>query len=127
VRLLLDTHILLWWLKDPEKIAAEARAAIRDPRNTVYYSAASIWEMAIKSSLGKLPRLKRTEVESALEADAILALPISLSHVWRVPSLPRHHTDPFDRLLVAQALEDSLILVTRDEKLAPYPVKQMNG
>ncbi len=127
MRLLLDTHVLLWWLKDPNRIEEPALKAIRNPRNTVYYSSVSIWEMVIKSSLGKLPSVRRKEITDALQADHFMPLPVSPDHAWAVLNLPHHHRDPFDRMLVAQAGEESLTLVTRDSKLAHYSIRQMPG
>lgn len=122
MNLLLDTHVLLWWLKDPNQLRTEACEAIRDPENLVYYSAANIWEIVIKSSLGKLPMIERKRVEAALAEDQIRPLQITPAHVWAVGDLPRHHNDPFDRLLVAQAVHESLRLATRDPLMDAYRV-----
>ena len=122
MRLLLDTHVLLWWLADPSKLGREARDAIRDPQNRVYFSAVNIWEISIKSALGKLPPVDRAEVQQALQSDSIESLSITASHAWRTAQLPFHHHDPFDRILIAQAAEESLTLVTRDGKLQQYDV-----
>ena len=127
MRLLLDTHILLWWLKKPNRIKEPALKAIRNPRNTVYYSSINIWEIVVKSSLGKLPSVRRKDVMDALQADHFMSLPVSPDHAWAVMSLPHHHRDPFDRMLVAQALDESLTLVTRDDKLKPYAARLMPG
>lgn len=123
MNLLLDTHVLLWWLKDPRKLAEQASAAIRDPGNLVYYSAANIWEISIKSALGKLPLLSRDEMEGALAADEIRALPVSPTHAWGVSELPLHHGDPFDRMLISQSRSESLRLVTKDPLMKPYDVE----
>lgn len=125
MNLLLDTHALLWWLKDPGQLRTEAREAIRCPENLVHYSSANIWEIVIKSALGKLPVIDRSPVESALAEDRIRPLPITAEHAWGVGELPRHHEDPFDRLLVAQARCESLRLVTRDPLLDPYPIERI--
>ena len=127
MKLLLDTHALLWWLKDPGQLRTEAREAIRDPENVVHYSPANIWEIVIKSALGKLPPVDRSRAESALVEDQIRPLPIIAGHVWEVGELPRHHDDPFDRLLVAQARHESLRLVTRDPLLDAYPVERIRA
>jgi PIN domain nuclease of toxin-antitoxin system len=123
MNLLLDTHVLLWWLKDPERLTQQAASAIRAPGNVVFYSAANIWEISIKSALGKLPVISRDEMENALAADEIRALPITPAHAWSVSDLPRHHGDPFDRILIAQARSESLRLVTRDPLMKPYDVE----
>jgi PIN domain nuclease of toxin-antitoxin system len=122
VRLLLDTHVLLWWLADPSKLGGDARDAIRNPQNPVFFSAASIWEISIKSALGKLPSVDRAEFQQALQSDAMESLAITASHAWRTAQLPFHHHAPFDRILIAQALEESLTLVTCDDKMQQYDV-----
>jgi len=127
MNLLLDTHALLWWLKDPGQLRSEAREAIRDPENLVYYSAANVWEIIIKSALGKLPPVDQSQMESALAEDQIRPLPITPAHTWAVAKLPPHHDDPFDRILVAQAHRESLQLVTRDPLLDPYPVQRLKA
>jgi len=127
MNLLLDTHVLLWWLKNPDQIREEAREAIRDPENLVYYSSANIWEIVIKSALGKLPPIDRNQMETALAKDQIRPLPITPHHAWAVGKLALHHNDPFDRLLVAQAKHESLRLATRDPLLNPYPVDLLSA
>jgi PIN domain nuclease of toxin-antitoxin system len=117
VRVLLDTHLLLWALADPARLPAEARRLI--DRADVYVSAASIWEISIKATLGKLSADPR-EVVAALEPAGFLSLPISVEHAARVASLPPLHRDPFDRLLVAQALAEPMRLLTMDATLAAY-------
>lgn len=123
MNLLLDTHVLLWWLKDPKRLTEQAASAIRASGNLVFYSAANIWEISIKSSMGKLPVISRVEMEDALVADEIRALAITPAHAWSVAELPRHHGDPFDRILIAQARSESLRLVTRDPLMKPYDVE----
>lgn len=121
MRLLLDTHVLLWALAQSRKLPREARDVIVDSRNTVHYSAASVWEIAIKSSLGRkdfrvdLRRLLRAAAETGF-----FELTVTSEHAARVATLPDHHRDPFDRLLVAQALEESALLLTNDAALAAY-------
>ena len=117
MRVLLDTHLLLWALADPARLPAEARRLI--DRADVYVSAASIWEISIKAALGKLSADPR-EVVAALEPAGFLPLPISVEHAARVASLPPLHRDPFDRLLVAQALAEPMRLLTTDATLAAY-------
>jgi PIN domain nuclease of toxin-antitoxin system len=119
----LDTHVLIWW-DEGRKLAVEAQRAIADA-DSVYVSAASAWEVAIKAGLGRL-RPTRT-VEQAAEESGFLELPVSLRHAERVGRLPPHHRDPFDRLLIAQAEVEELILVTRDAVFARYGVEVIGG
>jgi PIN domain nuclease of toxin-antitoxin system len=118
MNLLLDTHVLIWW-DEGRRIAAEARRAIEEA-DTVYVSAASAWEVAIKTGLGRL-RPTRT-VEQAVSESGFLELPVTFHHAERVTGLPPHHRDPFDRMLVAQAAVEELALVTRDPVFARYGV-----
>lgn len=117
--LLLDTHSLLWWLADAP-MSDQARAAIADPSTLVAVSAASIWEAAIKRASGKL-RLDGSLAAHAVEA-GFEPLPVSFSHAEDAGSLPPHHNDPFDRMLIAQARAEHLTIVTRDPAFAPYEV-----
>jgi len=120
VRLLLDTHVLLWALTDDPSLSAAARAAIVDGRNRVVVSAVSAWEITIKRSLGKL----RAPADLAKEVAAhrFTPLAVSLEHALAVGALPDLHRDPFDRLLVAQAGVEDLTIVTRDRAIARYDV-----
>lgn len=120
MKLLLDTHVVLWWLAEPEALAPSAYKAIEAPTNEVYVSAASLWEMSIKQQLGKLT-LPSDPIE-ALESIGFIMLDISAEHGWRAGGLPPHHRDPFDRLLVAQADIESMVLVTRDTHIPKYGV-----
>ncbi len=121
MRLLLDTHALLWALATPARLPARTASAIRDPANAVFVSAASTWEIAIKVALGKLSadldEIVRTSIEVGFEE-----LPVTLAHARRLRELPARHRDPFDRMLVAQALEEGLTVVTRDVVLRDYGV-----
>lgn len=121
---LLDTQVLLWWLLDDGRLARPARAAIADSTNVVYASAASAWEIAIKSSLGRLslPRAAEEWFPEEMERNRFLELPIRSAHALGVRKLPRHHEDPFDRLLVAQARAESLTLITSDRMIERYDV-----
>jgi PIN domain nuclease of toxin-antitoxin system len=116
VNLLLDTHVLIWW-DEGRRLGAAAREAIEEA-DAVYVSAASAWEVALKTALGRL-RPTRT-VEEATSDSGFLELPVTFRHAERVTGLPPHHRDPFDRMLVAQAAVDELILVTRDPVFARY-------
>jgi PIN domain nuclease of toxin-antitoxin system len=117
MRVLLDTHLVLWALADPERLPGAARRLIDVAE--VYVSAASIWEISIKTSLGKLSADPR-EVLAALDPAGFLPLPISAEHAARVADLPPVHRDPFDRLLVAQARVEPMRLLTMDTVLAGY-------
>src|SRR3954464_6378048 len=108
-RLLVDTHALLWWLTDDPALSAAARAAIADPENEPAVSAASIWEIAIKRSIGKLSA--PDDLPKTIIAEGFTMLPIDAEHAWRVRELPLHHRDPFDRLLIAQALAQRIPVV----------------
>lgn len=121
MRLLLDTHAFLWWLTDHRSLSAAARAAIADPAALVFVSAASIWEISIKASLGRLD-LGGTDASAAILACGFLDLPVTSAHAWTAGRLPTHHDDPFDRMLVAQALAEGLTCVTRDDRIASYGV-----
>lgn len=121
MRLLLDTHVLLWALADPRRLAQGARDAIESAENDVLFSAASIWEIAIKSDVLRI----EFGVDSSTIIDAALEmrfeeLAITAEHAAAVASLPPHHKDPFDRLLVAQALTEPARLVTADKALGAY-------
>ena len=118
MNVLLDTHVLIWW-DEGRRIAAEARQAIEEA-DAVYVSAASAWEVAIKTALGRL-RPTRT-VEEAASDSGFLELPITFRHAEWVTGLPPHHRDPFDRMLVAQAAVEELTLVARDPVFARYRV-----
>jgi PIN domain nuclease of toxin-antitoxin system len=124
VRLLIDTHILLWSALEPERLSPTARAAIEDGENDAYVSAVSAWEIAIKQSLGKLVLDRPAEhwLPEVLRKSGFEALEVTVASALRVRALPYHHRNPFDRLLVAQALEEGLTLVTHDSKLADYGV-----
>jgi PIN domain nuclease of toxin-antitoxin system len=116
VRLLLDTHVLIWW-DEGKKLSREARDAI-EQADQVYVSAASGWEIAIKTALGRLRPLRT--VAEAIEESGFEELPVRLRHTEAVASLPPHHRDPFGRLLVAQARVDGLTLVSRDAAFKAY-------
>lgn len=119
MRLLLDTHALLWWLAD-EGLARPARDAIAEPANEIAVSAASAWEISIKKALGRLDA--PDDLEPQLEASGFDALPITIAHGLAAGALPRHHEDPFDRLLIAQARIEGLTIVTRDARFKEYDV-----
>lgn len=121
--LLLDTHALLWWLDDPKLLSKVARKAIADGSNSVYVSAAVVWEIAIKQALCKLD--VPNDLESAIEANGFRSLPITIPHALAVRTLPYHHRDPFDRLLIAQARYEGFKLVSRDNYVTHYGVSHI--
>ena len=123
--MLLDTHALLFWAYDPSRLGGGALRAIADRDNQVFWSVASSWELAIKVGLGKLALDGPVSdvVPAELGRHGFTLLPIDHGHVLATASLPRHHGDPFDRLLVAQARAESLALVSADSKMAPYGVE----
>lgn len=129
MRILLDTHCWLWWVTEPERLKEAVRKQIADGSNTILLSAASSLEIAIKYALGKLrlPEPPEEFVPKRLSRDSISALPIEHMHALRVASLPPHHQDPFDRLLVAQAQVEGISLVTVDRQLKPYDIKIIWG
>lgn len=129
MRLLLDTHVLLWWREGNRKLGSRARTAIEAEAVTVHFSAASAWELAIKSRLGKLrtrePLHKWLPV--AIESSGFLTLSVTLEHAVLVANLPDHHADPFDRMLIAQARHDDLTIVTSDTAFEAYGVRLLDA
>lgn len=121
MNLLLDTHVVLWWLDDSPNLPAPARKAIADTTNVCFVSTATLWEIEIKRALGKLsiPESYR----DALARQGFRELPVSWTHTCALRSLPPIHRDPFDRMLVAQAISDDLVIVTRDEAIRRYEVR----
>jgi PIN domain nuclease of toxin-antitoxin system len=124
MRLLLDTHVFMWAASNPSTLSANARAAIEDPQNDVWISAAVAWELAIKFPSGKLtlPTEPASYVPSRIAALGFSALPITQDHALAVASLPPLHSDPFDRIMIAQAQYEGLTFVTRDARSLSYPV-----
>ncbi len=121
MRLLLDTHLLLWAVSAPDKLDATTRGLVEDPANEVLFSAASIWEIAIKAGLGRADFTVRPEVIAQAARDTGFSeLPVRAAVAARVADLQPHHRDPFDRLLVAQAMAELVLLYTVDPLLPPY-------
>lgn len=123
---LLDTHALVWAVIEPERLSEPARAAMLDPAHQVFASHVSLWEMSIKRQLGKLPQLDRPALrwfEHFVPVSGFTPLRIEAAALGRVEDLPEHHRDPFDRLLVAQALIDGLTIISADRRLSPYDVR----
>ena len=127
MNLLLDTHAFLWWIHDDESLGSRARKAIANERNHCFLSVASCWEMAIKKSLGKLeiPEPIDGFVAEQLTANRFALLPIDLRHVTRVSRLAFHHRDPFDRLLAAQAKEESMVIASADPIFQKYGLERI--
>lgn len=127
MRLLLDTHTLYWYVEGDRKLSSAAQTLVQDADNQVFFSAASYWEIAIKAGLGKwaLNRPYEEFLDVALHAYGFEILHILPSHTARLIGLPFHHNDPFDRLLVAQALVENMSIVSIDDKLDPYGVARL--
>jgi PIN domain nuclease of toxin-antitoxin system len=121
---LLDTHVLLWALSSPERLGDETRRMLENSTNIVFASAVSAWEIEIKRNLGKLRA--PADLEAEVRVVRFTELPLRFSHVRALARLPNLHRDPFDRVLVAQAVADDLTLVTRDRRLLEYPVKALS-
>jgi PIN domain nuclease of toxin-antitoxin system len=121
MRCLLDTHVLLWWIDDDPKLGQAPRAIITDPGNEITVSAATLWEAAIKRALGKL-RFETPVLLDTLRRGGMRVVPIGAEHALAAGDLPRHHDDPFDRMLIAQAMAEGLTIVTHDASLRAYPV-----
>lgn len=123
MKLLLDTHILLWYLEGHPNLPDVQRLMIEDRRNQVFVSAASLWEMTIKISIGKLDLMDDlATIEKTLRLQGIPVLPIQTPHLQSLLTLPFHHRDPFDRLIIAQAISESMTLVSHDAVFSAYSV-----
>jgi PIN domain nuclease of toxin-antitoxin system len=121
VRLLLDTHVLLWALIEPKRLSAEFQAVLENPDHEVLFSAASVWEMSIKAALGRADfRVAPATIVEAAQATGFIELPVRAAAALKVAALPHHHRDPFDRLLVAQAMTEPAALYTADAQLGAY-------
>jgi PIN domain nuclease of toxin-antitoxin system len=128
VNILVDTHVLIWWLNDTKRLGRHARATLSDPANTLWMSAVSIWEISIKTGLGLLDfRLTPERGVELLLQQGFRSLPIGFDHALAVRYLPLHHKDPFDRMLVAQAQCERLTLLTADPKIRAYDVPLLDA
>lgn len=127
MKVLLDTHVFLWWILNDERLGQKARVIIADGANEVFLSAASCWEIAIKTELGRLrlPKPPDIYVPDQMAMNALKGLPISPVHALRVSKLPNHHRDPFDRILVAQSQLEKIPLVTSDPLISRYDVRTL--
>jgi len=124
MKVLLDTHVFLWWITDSPRLSSRAREVIGDGENVLFFSAASGWEIAIKMQLGRitLPAPPERFIVEQLSRNAIESLPVYLSHALHVHRLPLHHRDPFDRLLIAQSQLEGLPILTADPLISHYEV-----
>jgi PIN domain nuclease of toxin-antitoxin system len=127
VRVLIDTHVFIWYVQDSERLPRLIAALISDGRNDILFSIASVWEMAIKQSTGKLNLgvPYASFIEEQMRLNNIELLPVRLNHLEVVTSLPFHHRDPFDRLLITQAMVEDIVLITADSVFSLYPVQRM--
>jgi PIN domain nuclease of toxin-antitoxin system len=121
VKVLLDSHVILWWFGQPRELDRQALETLEFPENELYVSAASWWELGIKRALRRL-RFDVAVVSEKLEMANARQLPVTFLHAERAAALPAHHGDPFDRMLAAQALAEGLVLMTRDKSFAAYNV-----
>ena len=122
-RLLLDTHALIWWLSDVSELAATARAQIANPRNDIFVSAITGWEIAVKRAKGKITAPHN--LAGLIEEKGVIHLPLTFHHAEQAEDLPMHHRDPFDRFLIAQAQAEKLVIVTRDSRIPLYGVRTL--
>lgn len=120
MRLLLDTHIFLWWDRQLRRVPRDLRAAIEDAHNQIFVSTATVWEIAIKRATGKLQF--GAPIVDTVERLGFEILPITGLHAEHAGGLPRHHNDPFDRLIIAQAVLDGMVLGTQDRMMRPYGI-----
>jgi PIN domain nuclease of toxin-antitoxin system len=127
MQLLLDTHAFLWWLSGDDQLSAAARSAIADEGNAIFISAASAWEITTKHRIGKLPGVAAivTDLEGTIVDQGFIGLPISLRHGQAAGALPGNHRDPFDRMLIAQAMLDNLVLVSNEQPFDAYGVGRL--
>lgn len=123
MKVLLDTHVLVWWLTDAKQLARQAREVIAAPTNVVFVSAVSVWELRVKASLGKvkLP----ADFAEVLAEQPFEPLAMTMAHAHALRQLPMHHRDPFDRMLITQARSDGLTLLTHDEVVSQYEVEHL--
>lgn len=119
MRVLLDTHILLWWLKDDRKLSDAAINIIENAANDIFISAVNAWEVAIKKSLGRI-QIDMDDFLESIKSSGLGVLNITVNHACQVSNLPDHHKDPFDRMLIAQSIVEPMRLLTHDETLMQY-------
>jgi PIN domain nuclease of toxin-antitoxin system len=128
MRLLLDTHILIWWIDSPQRLPARVRLALEEVTNEIHASVVNLWEIQVKLQLGKLQlTVPLTQlIASQRRINALRVLPVEPAHIYELDNLPLIHRDPFDRLLIAQANVEGLTLVTVDPLCTAYPVSYLN-
>jgi len=127
MRVLIDTHVFIWWTSDVKKLSSRVHDLLLDPSTEAILSMVSIWEMQIKLSLGKLQfRTALSElVDNEINRNRIELLSLSLSHIYALSNLPHHHRDPFDRILIAQSMDEDLQILSIDEKFDAYGVNRL--
>jgi PIN domain nuclease of toxin-antitoxin system len=125
MRVLLDTHTFIWWDEDHTQLSTKALAVCQDEGNTLLLSLVSVWEMQIKIQLGKLETTLSLEekIKHQHETNDLEILPITLRHIFTLDKLPEHHRDPFDRLLIAQAIHENIPIISYDSQFAKYPIQ----
>ncbi len=124
MRLLLDTHALLWWLADDDQLGPQARELIEDPGNDVLISVVSLWETVVKARVGKL-EADIGEISDAVQREGFVLLNIGATHLLALSRLPMHHRDPFDHLLIAQAIAEDATFISEDRNTSRYPVRSV--
>ncbi|MCM0594220.1 MAG: type II toxin-antitoxin system VapC family toxin [Gloeotrichia echinulata IR180] len=127
MKLLLDSHVLIWWASSSERLSQRVYSLINDTNNTLVFSIASVWEMQIKLQLGKLNLNSSLPVliDNQQRVNNLQLLPIELVHIWGLTNLPNYHRDPFDRLLIAQAIVEQIPLVSIDSVFDNYPIQRL--
>lgn len=127
MKLLLDSHVLIWWASSSEKISKKVYNIINDTNNTLLFSLASVWEMQIKFQLGKLNLNSNlpTLIDNQQRVNNLQLLPIELNHIYALNNLPPHHKDPFDRLLIAQSIVEQIPIASIDEVFDSYPIQRL--
>lgn len=124
MKLLLDTHALLWWLTDDGQLRGQARDLVEDPGNDVLISMVSLWEIAVKTRVGKLEADIR-QILDAVQHEGFTLLDIGMAHLVTLAELPMHHRDPFDHLLIAQAITEDATFISEDRNAVRYPVRML--
>jgi PIN domain nuclease of toxin-antitoxin system len=129
VKYLIDTHIFIWWACEPERISDKTASLIKSRDNNLYFSTASSWEVQIKASLGKITFKEgwRTLLNREIEKNGFLILPVTLEHTLALEKLPPLHKDPFDRMLIAQAMAEGMTIITEDSFIRQYPGVKSTG
>lgn len=124
MKFLLDTHALLWWLADDNQLGQRARELVEDPGNDVLISMVSLWEIVVKTRIGKL-QADINEITDAVQQEGFTLLNIGITHLLTLAGLPMHHRDPFDHLLIAQAITEDATFMSEDRNAARYPVRMV--